>query len=124
MPQDPAVARGWVAEINSIISGMSHARPSRVLALINPKGWSRKASKVWAKKAHPILQLAGAHCCPRRHLCRLLTTNKGKTGCQCPCLRVQASNAWQCTPSMLIMLTNWLPTSPSKTWKAMTGSWQ
>ena len=59
LSQDPAIARGWVAEINSAIRSVSAGRPARVLALVNPKGGARKAAKVWAKKAQPILHLAG-----------------------------------------------------------------
>ena len=57
--QDPAIARGWVAEINSAIRSVSAGRPTRLLALVNPKGGARKAATVWAKKAQPILHLAG-----------------------------------------------------------------
>ena len=59
LSQDPAIARGWVAEINSAIRSVSAGRPARLLALVNPKGGAHKAAKVWAKKAQPILHLAG-----------------------------------------------------------------
>lgn len=57
------MARGWVADINSIIRSSAVERPSRVLVLVNPKGGARKAAKVWNKKAQPILQLAGVLLC-------------------------------------------------------------
>jgi hypothetical protein len=57
--QDAAIARGWLAEINGIIRSISASRPSRLLVLLNPKGGSGRAAKIWSQKAQPILRLAG-----------------------------------------------------------------
>jgi len=61
LSQDSAIARGWVAELNSIIRSTAACRPSRLLVLLNPKGGSGRAVKVWHQKAQPILRLAGEH---------------------------------------------------------------
>lgn len=60
--EDAAIARGWVAEINGIVRTMSASRPARLLVLLNPKGGSGRAAKVWHQEAQPILRLAGVEC--------------------------------------------------------------
>lgn len=45
--------------MNSIIRSMSATRPSRLLVLLNPKGGSGRALKIWSQTSQPILRLAG-----------------------------------------------------------------
>lgn len=57
--QDPAVGRGWAAEMNSAVDQSCPGRPARLLVILNPKSGNGRAKRVWNRDVQPILQVAG-----------------------------------------------------------------
>ena len=57
--QDPAVGRGWAAEMNSAVHQSCPGRPARLLVILNPQSGNGRAKKMWNRDVQPILQLSG-----------------------------------------------------------------
>ena len=56
--QDEEVAKQWAADINEAVSDIS-CRPRTLLVIVNPWGGCRRARRVWAGEAYPVLSQAG-----------------------------------------------------------------
>ena len=56
--QEAELAHEWARRINSALKVLAH-RPQTLLVLVNPFSGARRARRVWARKAAPVMAVAG-----------------------------------------------------------------